>query len=81
MARTTIDRLREFQARFKDIPYNYMLGDEESMATGSSMSRWPSLHARFVRYQVKFRGGMFFTTELLVHDHVTVRPFDIRICA
>ncbi len=71
-----------FKVRFKDIPYNYMLGDEESM--GGEVFYVPlakPVTARFVRYKVKFRGGMFFTTELLVHDNVTVRPFDIRIAA
>jgi hypothetical protein len=72
--------LVNFKPRFKDIPYNYMLGDEETMPTGIFYVPLPKpVSARYVRYKVKFKGGMFFTTELLVYDCVTVKPFDIRI--
>jgi hypothetical protein len=57
-----------------------MLGDEESMPPGIFYVPLPKpVSARYVRYKPKFKGGMFFTTELLVYDSVTVRPFDIRI--
>jgi hypothetical protein len=69
-----------FSLRYKNIPYNYMLQDEETLPGGAFyVPLRESVSARYIRYKVKFKGGMFFTTELLVHDSITVKPFDVRI--
>jgi hypothetical protein len=67
-------------ARYKDLPYNFMLEDDEIMSGGNFYVPMDKpVKARYVKYRIKVIGGIFFTTELFVHDSVTVKPFDIGI--
>ena len=60
----------DFRSRYKDIPYNNMLGDEEDMGGGAFYVPLPNpVNTRYIRYHAKFKGD-FLTTELLVHDSV-----------
>jgi hypothetical protein len=66
--------------RFKDIPYNYLLADDESLGGGKFYVPLDKpVKARYVKYRIKVKGGMFFTTELFVHDSAMIAPFDIGV--
>jgi hypothetical protein len=69
----------DFRSRYKNIPYNYMLADEEDMSGGAFYVPLPKpVNTRYIRYHAKFKSD-FLTTELLVHDSVTIKPYPVSI--
>jgi hypothetical protein len=65
--------------RFKDIPVNFMLPDDETL-TGYTLRLIPEapVTARHVRYRVTPR-RLLCATELEVLDAIRFEPFDLRI--
>lgn len=69
------------QPRYKDIPYNFMLCDTETMGGGKFfVIPDKPVKARYVRYKVtQVFKHWFFIDELLVLDSHKTEPWDIRI--
>ena len=65
--------------RFKDIPVNFMLPDEETL-TGDTFRLIPPapVNARYVKYKINSK-RIFCATELEVLDSIKFEPFDMRI--
>jgi hypothetical protein len=65
--------------RFKDVPVNFMLPDDEKL-TGATFRCIPAkpMQARFVQFKITNK-RMFDVTELEVLDAIEFKPFDLRI--
>ena len=65
--------------RLKDVPFNYMLPDDESFGGWCFylLSEKP-MSARYVRYKVQ-HPDFFCPSELLVREFIRYDPFDLKI--
>ena len=67
------------ELRLKDIPFNFMLPDEETLS-GDTFRLVPAapVKARYVKYKIHSK-RIFCATELEVLDSIKFEPFDMRI--